>query len=64
MDHSDDGRASGADFWQGGEYYDNSVKRSLYVGADLYTFSNNYLKINRLAGLEAVQTLDLRESRR
>jgi uncharacterized secreted protein with C-terminal beta-propeller domain len=51
IDHSDGGKKASGDSWRGYAYYDNTVKRSLYIGEDLFTFSNNYLKINKLADL-------------
>lgn len=48
IDHSDGGKNGQADYWQGFNYYDNSVKRSLYINNDLLTFSNRYLMINSL----------------
>ncbi len=39
-------------------YYDNSVKRSLYIENTLYTFSNNKLKINKLSDLSLINSIE------
>lgn len=57
VDHSDGGRVSGVDPFNGYEYYDNTVKRSLYIDDNLYTFSNQYLKINKISDLQSVKLL-------
>jgi inhibitor of cysteine peptidase len=59
IDHSDGGRASGDDYWRGYQYYDNTVKRSLYIDDTLYTFSNNYIMMNRISDLEDLSKLRL-----
>lgn len=59
LDHSDGGNYSQADYWGGYSYYDNSVKRSLYIGDNLYTFSNKFLKINALTDLAERKNLTL-----
>lgn len=63
IDHSDGGNYSNQDYWSNISYYDNSVKRSLYIDDALYTFSNKFLKINDLksAGdnLSLIKTIDL-----
>jgi len=48
IDHSDGGNYINRDFWNGVGYYDNSVKRSLFIDDALFTFSNKFLKINNL----------------
>ena len=63
IDHSDGGRASGEDYWGGYRYYDNTVKRSLYIDDTLYTFSNKYIKMNKLSDLEEVKKLELKKLR-
>ena len=63
IDHSDGGRASDRDYWRGYQYYDNTVKRGLYIDDVLYTFSNKYLKMNKLDDLELVKKLELKKSR-
>lgn len=60
IDHSDGGQPSDSDYFMGYSYYDNTVKRSLYINNELYTLSNNYLKINNLNNLEEVKKLDLK----
>ncbi|MFA5130967.1 MAG: beta-propeller domain-containing protein [Patescibacteria group bacterium] len=59
IDHSAGGNYSTADFWGGYGYYDNTVKRSLYINDDLFTFSNKFLKINNLTDLNPVKSLTL-----
>jgi uncharacterized secreted protein with C-terminal beta-propeller domain len=62
IDHSDGGRASESDYWRGYNYYDNTVRRSLYIDDTLYTFSNRYLKMNKLDDLDLVQNLRLKKT--
>lgn len=63
IDHSDSGNYNKQDYWAGVGYFDNSVKRSLYIGDALYTFSNKFLKINDLKSdgdnLTLIKTIDL-----
>lgn len=59
IDHSDGGAASQDDYWMGYSYYDNTVKRSLYIDNVLYTFSNNYLKMNSLTDLKELKTVEI-----
>ncbi len=62
IDHSDGGNYTNQDYWGGIGYYDNSVKRSLYIDDALYTFSNKFLKISDLNGtgeLSLIKTIDL-----
>lgn len=59
IDHSSGGSFSASDYWRGYDYYDNTVKRSLYINDSLYTFSNRFLKINNLADLQEVKSLAL-----
>jgi uncharacterized secreted protein with C-terminal beta-propeller domain len=63
IDHSDGGRTSESDYWQGYNYYDNTVKRSLYIDDVLYTFSNQYLKMNKIEDLELVKNLELKKEK-
>ncbi|MEI6835520.1 MAG: beta-propeller domain-containing protein [Candidatus Falkowbacteria bacterium] len=49
IDHSDGGNYTHADSWEGFNYFDNSVKRSLYNGDSLFTLSNKFLRINDLS---------------
>ncbi len=59
IDHSDGGESS-EQYWQKGYlYYDNNVKRILYIGDTLYTFSNKYLKMNDLDQLKEIKSLNL-----
>ncbi len=59
IDHSSGGNFSDSDYWGGYDYYDNTVKRSLYIDNNLYTFSNKFLKINSLSDLSTVKNLIL-----
>lgn len=63
IDHSDSGNYNSQDYWSGINYFDNSVKRSLYIDDALYTFSNKFLKINDLkstgGNLNLIKTIDL-----
>jgi uncharacterized secreted protein with C-terminal beta-propeller domain len=59
IDHSDGGKAGAREDWYGYDYYDNTVKRSLYINDILYTFSSKYLKANKIADLEVVKNLPL-----
>lgn len=63
IDHSDNGNYTTQDYWGGVSYYDNSVKRSLYIEDSLFTFSNKFLKINDLRStgdnLNLIKTIDL-----
>ncbi len=63
IDHSDGGRISEMDYWRGYSYYDNTVKRSLYIDDVLYTFSNKYLKMNELDDLDLVKKLELKKEK-
>jgi len=59
IDHSANGHFTQADYWRGFDYFDNTVKRSLYINDNLYTFSNKFLKINRLTDLSEAKSLIL-----
>lgn len=59
ISHTEGGSTS-SDYWNGYSYYDNTVKRSLYIDDILYTVSNNILKMNEIDDLETVKTLELR----
>jgi len=59
IDHSEGGNFSEPDYWGGYDYYNNTVKRSLYINDNLYTFSNKFLKINSLSDLSPVKSLIL-----
>jgi uncharacterized secreted protein with C-terminal beta-propeller domain len=63
IDHSDGGSPAGHDYWGGYDYYDNTVKRSLYIDSVLYTFSNNYLQMNKLDNLDSVKKLRLKKTK-
>ncbi len=58
IDHSDDGKKAEADY-NGFNYYDNNVLRSLYINDQLYTLSNWYLKANRLPDLKETKKVEL-----
>jgi uncharacterized secreted protein with C-terminal beta-propeller domain len=57
IDHSDGGKAGVSEDWYGYNFYDNTVRRSLYINDALYTFSSKYLKANNIADLKEVKTL-------
>ncbi|MFA5076686.1 MAG: beta-propeller domain-containing protein [Patescibacteria group bacterium] len=63
IDHSNGGQSSNEDYWNGVSYYDNSVKRALYISDTLYTFSNQYLKMNKLDNLDLVKNLELKKNK-
>ncbi len=60
IDHSDGGQEGKGEYWGGYSYYDNTVKRSLYIEDALYTFSSKYLKINKLSDLSEVKKIELK----
>ncbi|MFA5031020.1 MAG: beta-propeller domain-containing protein [Patescibacteria group bacterium] len=47
------------DSYMGYTYYDSSVKRSLYIGKNLYTISDQFIKVNDLETLTEQQSLAL-----
>lgn len=63
IDHSDGEQNSESDYWHGYSYYDNTVKRSLYIDNTLYTFSNNYIKMNTIDDLELLKNLELKKEK-
>ena len=63
IDHSDGGKPAQADYWRGYNYYDNTVRRSLYIDNNLYTFSNQYIKINNLDGLNQIKEIKLEKTK-
>jgi len=63
IDHSDGGKPSSSDYWGGYRYYDNTVKRSLYIDDNLYTFSNNYIKVNDLDTMDEVESISLEKKK-
>lgn len=63
IDHSDGGSQGEGEYWGGYSYYDNTVKRSLYIGDILYTFSSKYLKMNKLSDLKEVKNLELKKEK-
>ena len=60
IDHSDGGKPTEINYWNGYNYYDNNVQRNLYIDNILYSFSNNYLKMNKLDDLKEVNSLKLK----
>lgn len=63
IDHSDGGEAGEGEYRRGYNYYDNTVKRSLYINDILYTFSSKYLKMNKISDLEMVNNLELKKEK-
>lgn len=59
VDHSAGGQAAAADYWNSFDYYDNTVKRSLIIDNNLYTFSNQFLQVNSLDDAKLLQTVVL-----
>ncbi|MFA5163476.1 MAG: beta-propeller domain-containing protein [Patescibacteria group bacterium] len=59
IDHSDGGQYNQSDYWGGFNYYDNSVKRALYINNDLYTFSNKFIMVNSLVAATGTEPLPL-----
>ncbi|MBI2484064.1 beta-propeller domain-containing protein [Candidatus Uhrbacteria bacterium] len=57
IDHSDEGAGSERDWWSGYGYFDNTVRRSLYIDNALYTFSNSYLKTHSLDDLHEISSI-------
>lgn len=65
IDHGSDYQNSGdRDYWRGYSYYDNTVKRSLYIEDILYTFSNNYILMNDLEDLDLIKKLELKKEKK
>ncbi len=62
VDHSD-GKEGQRDYWGGYSYYDNTVKRSLYIDDILYTFSNKYLMMNKISDLDEVKKMKLEKNK-
>jgi len=63
IDHSDGGKAGIGEGWLGGRYYDNSVKRALYIENNLYSLSSRYVKINKLGDLSEIKAIKLKDSK-
>lgn len=59
IDHSDGGQSSESDYWRGYNYYDNTVRRNLFIDNTLYSFSNKYIKMNNLENLDLINSLKL-----
>ncbi|MFA6417055.1 MAG: beta-propeller domain-containing protein [Patescibacteria group bacterium] len=62
IDHSRGGLMSTADSWGGFSYYDNTVRYSTLADNNLLTFSNKFLKINKIDNLSEVGSLLLTPS--
>ena len=62
IDHSDGGRAGVSEDWYGYNFYDNTVRRSLYIADSLYTMSGKYLKANKISDLSEQKTLKLADT--
>jgi hypothetical protein len=59
VDHSDGGKYQLLDCEYIGLCYNSSVKRAIYIGNLLYTFSNKYIKVNSLDDFSLRQILKL-----
>jgi len=62
INHSNDEKDE-IQYQYGYNYYDTTVKRSLYIDDVLYTLSNKYLKMNNLDDLELVKNLRLEKEK-
>jgi uncharacterized secreted protein with C-terminal beta-propeller domain len=62
IDHNDGQIKVDPIYGNGYSYYDSSVKRSLYIKTGLYTFSDKYLKINKISDLGEIQKVDLQNN--
>ncbi|KKR21377.1 MAG: hypothetical protein UT48_C0009G0009 [Parcubacteria group bacterium GW2011_GWE2_39_37] len=60
IDHSDNGKAGNVESLNGYSYYDNTVKRSLYIDETLYTLSGKYLNMNNLKDLKQINSLEIK----
>jgi uncharacterized secreted protein with C-terminal beta-propeller domain len=63
IDHSDGGKSGIGESWLNMPYYDNSVKRALYIENNLYSVSSRYVKINALKDLSEVKSIKLKDSK-
>ena len=50
------------EYWYGYNYYDTTVKRSLYIDNTLYTLSDKYLKLNQIEDLKPIKTVELKKT--
>ncbi|MEI6587430.1 MAG: beta-propeller domain-containing protein [Candidatus Moraniibacteriota bacterium] len=50
----------GIDSRSSNNYYDNGLKRSLYIDNNLYTVSDQYLQINKLENLDLIRQIPLK----
>ncbi len=57
IDHSEGKNVPGMDYWGGYNYYDNNVKRNLYIDDVLISFSNQFLKMNALSDLKEIKSI-------
>lgn len=63
INHANGSDGEKSDYWGGYNYYDSTVKRSLYIDDVLYTFSNKYLKMNNLNDLELIKNMELKKEK-
>ncbi|MDD4412074.1 MAG: beta-propeller domain-containing protein [Patescibacteria group bacterium] len=56
ISHDNDKTAYREDWW--GYGYNNTVKRSFYIGDNLYTVSGNYFKVNSLKDWQEIKTIE------
>lgn len=59
--HSDNEKEMSHEYWYGPDYYDTTVKRSLYINDMLYTFSSRYLQANKLDDLAEIKKVKLQK---
>lgn len=58
IDHSD-GKVVQENYWYGYNYWETTVKRSLYMDNTLYTLSQKYLAMNDLSDLKEINKIQL-----
>jgi len=59
IDHADESEEGSSTYSYGYRYYDNTVRRSLYIDDVLYTLSNKYVKMHGLDDLKEVKSTTL-----
>ena len=59
VDHGESKLVAEKEIWSGHNSYDRNVKRSFYINDILFTFSDQYLKANKISDLSEVKSLEL-----
>jgi len=62
IDHADSKLVSSGGAWTGYSYYDRNVKRSFYINDTLYTYSEKYLKANKISDLTEIKKLEIKKT--